>query len=267
MDTWVWHQVGLELGKIDVQSTIEAEGSSQGRDDLSNQSVQVSVGWALNIQVTTADIVQGFVIQTEGAISVLQKGMGRQDVVVWLNDGSGDLRSWGDGEGQLGLAAIVDRQALQQQGTETRTGSTTSGVEDHETLETSAVISQLADAVKDKIDDLLADGVVTTGIVVSSIFLTRDDLLWVVQLTVGTSADFVTDTRLKIDQDSTWDVLASASLREEGVEGVITTANSLVGRHLTIRLDTVLKTVQFPTSITGLDTSLTNVDRKAFTHF
>jgi hypothetical protein len=33
-------------------------------------------------------------------------------------------------------------------------------------------------------------------------------------------------------------VLAGASLGEEAVEGVITTTDGLVGRHLTIRLDT-----------------------------
>ncbi len=38
---------------------------------------------------------------------------------------------------------------------------------DHEALETSAVVSQLADAVQDEIDDFLADGVMSTGKVVS----------------------------------------------------------------------------------------------------
>ena len=32
MDTWVWHQVGLEFGDIDVKGTIESEGSSKSRD-------------------------------------------------------------------------------------------------------------------------------------------------------------------------------------------------------------------------------------------
>jgi hypothetical protein len=49
VDTWVWHQVGLELGKIDVQGTIEAKGSGQGGHDLGDQSVQVGVGWAFNV--------------------------------------------------------------------------------------------------------------------------------------------------------------------------------------------------------------------------
>jgi hypothetical protein len=193
--------------------------------------------------------------------------VGGQDVVVRLNDSSGDLRSRGHSEGKLGLAAIVNRQTLQKEGAETGTSSTTSGVEDHETLETSAVVSQLADAVQHKVNNLLTDGVVTTGVVVGSIFLAGDDLLRVIELTVSTSADFVTHTRLQVHQDGTRNVLASTSLREEGVEGVITTTNSLVGRHLTIRLDTVLQAVELPTGVTSLDTSLANVNGQTFSHF
>jgi hypothetical protein len=62
-------------------------------------------------------------------------------------------------------------------------------------------------------------------------------------------------------------VLTGTSLGKEGVERVIATADSLVGRHLAIRLNAVLEAVKLPASISGLDTSLTNVDRKTFTHF
>jgi hypothetical protein len=140
-------------------------------------------------------------------------------------------------------------------------------VEDQEALQTSAVISKLADAVEHEVNNLLANGVVTTGIVVGGVFLARDELLRVVELAVGSSADFVTNTRLKIDEDGTGNVLASTSLREEGVERVVTTSNGLVGRHLAIRLDAVLEAVKLPAGISGLDTSLTNVDRDTFTHF
>ena len=57
MDTWVWHQVGLEFGNIDVKGTIESEGGSQGGDNLGNESVQVGVGWSLDIEVSSADII------------------------------------------------------------------------------------------------------------------------------------------------------------------------------------------------------------------
>jgi hypothetical protein len=197
---------------------------------------------------------------------VLKKSMGGKDVVVGFHNSSSHLRSRSDSERKLGLTAVVDRKSLQKKRTKTRSGTTSSGVEDHESLKTSTVVSQLSHTVKDKVNNLLSDGVVTTGVVVGSIFLTRDQLLRVVELSVGTSTDLVHHTRLKINKDGTRDVLTSTSLKEKGAERVITSSDSLVRRHLSIRLDTVLKAIQFPASITGLDTSLTNVDRKAFTH-
>ena len=76
MDSWVWHQVGLELSNINVQSTIESEGGSEGGDDLSDESVQVGVGWSLDIEVSSADIVNGLVIEHDGDIGVLEEGVG-----------------------------------------------------------------------------------------------------------------------------------------------------------------------------------------------
>eukprot|EP00331_Platyophrya_macrostoma_P022792 CAMPEP_0176436582 /NCGR_PEP_ID=MMETSP0127-20121128/18061_1 /TAXON_ID=938130 /ORGANISM="Platyophrya macrostoma, Strain WH" /LENGTH=92 /DNA_ID=CAMNT_0017819943 /DNA_START=15 /DNA_END=293 /DNA_ORIENTATION=- len=91
MDTWVWDQVGLELSDIDVKGTVESEGSSQTGDDLSNKSVQVGVGWSFDIEVSSADIVDSFVIKHERDIFVLEEGVGGKNGVVWLNNGVGDL--------------------------------------------------------------------------------------------------------------------------------------------------------------------------------
>ena len=60
-------------------------------------------------------------------------------------------------------------------------------------LETSALIGQLSDAVEDKVDDLLTNGVVTTGVVVGGIFFTGNQLFRVEKLTVGTGSDLQTD--------------------------------------------------------------------------
>jgi hypothetical protein len=133
-------------------------------------------------------------------------------------------------------------------------------MEDHESLQTSAVVSKLTDAVQYEVHDLLADSVVATGVVVGSILLTRDDLLRMVQLTISSSADLIAHSRLKIDKDTTRNVLTSTGLREESVEGVITTTDGLVGRHLTIRLNAVLEAVQLPATITSLHTSLTKMN-------
>jgi hypothetical protein len=75
---------------------------------LSNESVQVGVGGSLNIEVSSADIVDGFIIKHNSDISVLEEGVGSEDSVVRLNDSSRDLRRRIDGETELRLLTIVD---------------------------------------------------------------------------------------------------------------------------------------------------------------
>lgn len=71
-----------------------------------------------------------------------------------------------------------------------------------------------------------------TGKVVGGVLLAADQLLGVEQLPVGARADLVHHGGLQVQEDAAGHMLASARLREEGVEGVVTASNSLVGRHL-----------------------------------
>jgi hypothetical protein len=189
-----------------------------------------------------------------------------QHGVVGLDNGGGNLGAAPHGEGDLGLLAVVNTEALEQQAAETGASATTDGVVKKETLETSAIVSQLADAVEDKVDNFLTDGVVATGEIVASILLAGDQLLGVEQLAVGTGADLINDGGLQIDEDGTGNVLASTSLREKGVERVITATDGLVGGHLAIRLDTVLEAEKLPAGVTDLDTGLADMDADSFTH-
>ena len=50
VDTWVRHQVCLELCQIDVESPIKPQGRSDGADDLANQPVGVITCVLLYIQ-------------------------------------------------------------------------------------------------------------------------------------------------------------------------------------------------------------------------
>ena len=70
-----------------------------------------------------------------------------------------------------------------------------------------------------------------------------------IQLTVRASAHLVADSWLEIDKDGARNVLASTSLREEGVEGIIAATNGFIGGHLAIRLDAVLEAVKLPASL------------------
>ena len=133
---------------------------------LSNQTVQVHVVGALKTEVSSADVVDSFIINHEGAVGVLKRGMSGEDGVVWLYNGGGGLRSWVNAEFQLDLLAEVDGQTFHEKSTKTRSSSTTERMEDEKTLETSAVISDMADLVQNLVNQLLSNGVVAASIVV-----------------------------------------------------------------------------------------------------
>ena len=86
VDTRVRHQVGLELSQIHIQSTIESKGGSDGRYNLPNKTVEICVSGSLNIQIPSANVVDGFVVDHEGTVGVLKSGVSGQNGVVGLNN-------------------------------------------------------------------------------------------------------------------------------------------------------------------------------------
>ena len=51
MNSWIRNQVSLKLVEVHIQSSIESQGGSNGRDYLGYQSVEISVGWSLNVKI------------------------------------------------------------------------------------------------------------------------------------------------------------------------------------------------------------------------
>lgn len=101
------------------------------------------------------------------------------------------LWSWVNGELELGFLSVVDGQSLHQEGSESRSGAPSETVEDEESLEPRALVGQLPDPVQHQVDDLLADCVVATRVVVGGVLLAGDQLLRMVQLAITTSSYFV----------------------------------------------------------------------------
>ena len=160
---------------------------------------------------------------------MLEQRVGREHRVVRLDDGVRDLRRRRDSERELRLAAVDDREALEEERAEARARAAARRVEAEEALEARAVVGELSHAVGHEVDDLLAGGV-------RRVLFARDDLLRVVELAVRARADLVAHGGLKVDVDGARDVLARARLREEGVERVVAAADRLVRRHLAVRL-------------------------------
>ena len=163
------------------------------------------------------------------------------------------------------MTTVVHGEPLHEKRGETRSGASTKGVEDEETLEPGALVRKLPHSVEDQVDDLLPDRVVTSRIVVCCILLPGHQLLRVEELTVGSSSNLVNHSWLKVDKDGSGDVLACAGLGEEGVEGVVAAADGLVAGHLAVGLDAVLEAVELPAGVAHLAASLAHMDGDALT--
>ena len=70
---WETHQIGLELGDINVQGPVEAKGCRQGRHNLGHKTIQVGVSGALDVQIAATNVIKGFVVEAKGAVGVFQQ--------------------------------------------------------------------------------------------------------------------------------------------------------------------------------------------------
>ena len=135
-----------------------------------------------------------------------------------------------------------------------------------ENQETLKICILFPNSVQDKVSDLLANGVVTAGMIIGSIFLACDELLRVEELAVGASANCINDRGFQVYKHCRGHMPASACFAEEGVEGVIPSPNSLVTWHLAIGLDVVFQAVELPEGTADKDTSLANMNGDTLTH-
>ena len=92
MDPGVWHQVGLELIQIHIESAVKPQRGSDGGHNLGDQTVEVGVGRPLDVQIPPADVIDGLVVHHEGAVRMLQRSVSAEGGVVGLNNSGGDLK-------------------------------------------------------------------------------------------------------------------------------------------------------------------------------
>ena len=69
-------------------------------------------------------------VKAESTVGVLQQSVGTEDRVVGLDDSGGDLWRRRHGETKLGLASVVHTEALQKEGSQTRSSSSSGGMKD-----------------------------------------------------------------------------------------------------------------------------------------
>lgn len=114
-------------------------------------------------------------------------------------------------------------------------------------------------AINDIVDHLLANGVVTTGIVVGSILLAADEQLRVEERAVATSADLVDGRRVQVDEDGAGHVLAAAGLGEEGLIRATLDGFLDIGVGTTIGAEAVLEEVPKSRTLSAWKSSLNSM--------
>lgn len=143
--------------------------------------------------------------------------MNGQGGVVRLNDGVRDLGRGDDGEGSHHAVGELLTDLGDQQGTHTGTGTTAERVSDLETLEAVTALSLTTDNVENLVDKFGTLSVVTLGPVVTGSRLTENKVVGAEKLAKGAGTDGVHGTGLKIDEDSTRNILVARSLVEVDV--------------------------------------------------
>lgn len=107
MDTRVRNKISLELVQVDIEGTVKAQAGGNRAHNLSDQTVEMLIVWTGDIQAATADVVDSFVINKEGAVSILNSAVGGENGIVWLHDGGRDTWCRVNSKLELALLAIV----------------------------------------------------------------------------------------------------------------------------------------------------------------
>ena len=141
-----------QLSEIRVELTRETEAGGNTRHNGRYQVVEVTIGWARELEGSHANIVESLVVDTEGLIGVLYQLVDREGGIVRLDDSIRDLGGWDNGESGHHAVWEFLTDLGDQERTHTSTSSTTKGVGDLETLEAVASFSLTADDIKNLVD-------------------------------------------------------------------------------------------------------------------
>ncbi|KAI6748574.1 hypothetical protein HG530_015347 [Fusarium avenaceum] len=212
------NHVDGKLSEVRVQLTRETETGGDTGHNSGDEVVEVTVGGVRQLQGSHANVVEGFVVDTERLIGVLDQLVDGESGVIGLNDSVGDLRGRNNGEGGHHSVGELLTDLGNEQRTHTSTSTTTERVGDLEALEAIAALGLTADDIKDLVDELSSLSVMTLRPVVSSTRLAENEVVGSEKLTERTSADGIHGTGLQIDEDGTRDVLVAGSLYAHALE-------------------------------------------------
>ena len=264
MESGEGDQVNGELSKIWVKLSWESETACDSWDGSWDQVIKITIGGGGELKGSEADIIEGLVIDDHALISILNELMDWEGGVVGLNDCVRDLGRGDNWEGLHDSIGVLFSDLGDQEGSHTRSSTTSEGVGDLETLEAITTFSFLSDDVEYWVNELSTFSVVTLSPIVTSSSLTKDEVVGSEELAEGTSTDRVHGSWLKIHEDGSGDIASSGGL-------VVVNVDSLeleigVSVVCTCGVNTVLIRDDFPELSSDLVTTLSSLDVNDFSH-
>merc|ERR1719199_1841038 len=264
MESWEWDQVNSELSEIGVELTWESEAAGDTGESSRDEMVKITVGWGGELEGSEADIIKGFVINAHNLIGVLDKLMDREGSVVWLNNGIGDLWGWHDGESDHHSVWVFFSDLGDEEGSHTRSSTTTERVGNLETLEAIATFSFFSDDIEDGVNELSTFSVVTLGPVVTGTSLSENEVVWSEELSEWSSSDGVHGSWFEIHEDGSWNVSSTSGFVVVNVDSLeLEIRVTVIG---TGWVNTVFVRDDFPEFGTDLVTALSSLDVNDFSH-
>jgi len=180
--------------------------------------VKITVGGGGKLQGSEADVVQGFVVNDLDFIGIFDQLMDGKGGIVGFNDGVRDLGGGEDRESFHDSVGVFFSDLGDQESSHTRSGTTSEGVGDLETLEAIAAFSFLSDDVEDGVNEFSTLSVVSLGPVVTSSGLAEDEVIGSEELSERSSSDGIHGSGFEVHKDGSGDVSASSGFVEIDVD-------------------------------------------------
>jgi hypothetical protein len=177
VETWEWDHVDSEFTEIGVKLTRESEACGDTGHGGGDEVVKVTVRWGGKFKSSEADIVESFVINGVGFVSVFDELVDGESGVVWFDDGVRHFRGWDDGESVHDTVRVFFTNLGNKKRSETRSGTTTERVCELETLEAVTSFGFFANNIQYGVNELGTFCVVSLGPVISSTRLSEDKVV------------------------------------------------------------------------------------------
>lgn len=168
VEAWEWHHVDRQLPQIGVELSGESQRGGDPTHGHADQVVEVPVGGRGELQRAEANVVEGFVVDAEGFVRVLQELVDRQGGIVRLYYGVGDFRGGHDAEGIHDAVRVVLPNLVDDERPHAGASPTTQRVNQLESLQAVAAFALIPHPVYHLLHQLCSLSVVTLCPIVSS---------------------------------------------------------------------------------------------------